>query len=726
MIIILKGRTLRKLSRYLVVLLLGNAFVAINSHAQPDDNVESDFVDEGQTMHQINRYTQVARGGVKRGETIYYYKCWTCHNRITEDSGPYLKNIFDRSFLSTGEPVNEDTVAGIIMQGSPRMPGFEHSLSGGMLTDILDYLRSDKCCYEAGDDPPLNPRYRAETNEWPVSSTLRGGPDGTVQSTTGNFLEGIRVQLIAPNGVRTTVYTGEKGRYEFPKMKSGHYDLRIATPIPYKSYRRNDVPVNGSGTLDKIVLEKIPGPNEKEALEGEGSTGTLAPGKEDPLPGALPPEEEILSQLSDAEILWNLSGTAQEKSVFARACGRGCHGYQQIFRNRFDEHGWRAMVDRMVRYNMNILVSRLDAPSLMTEQEVEMTIQWLTKVRGPESESEDPPLRQFPRPNGDETEIVITEYEMPRRLLSIHDVYGDSEGNIWYTSHRTPYQGKLDPDTGVVEEYELPPAPGSVPGAHGVMVDKYRGYVWFSELWARRFSRLDIKTGKFKIFKPDNIWPFNFGLHPDGTIWTNRHSAMGKDIVRMDPESGEIVNAYPLRENPLPYQNALSSDGRFWAGASPTATGANTAMMLDIPSGEMYEIDSGDRVHSGARGALEPNGKDAWVGGRDGVLVQLVNKIEENKGVNIRTYPPPTPYFPYTMFYTMIPDKNGGIWGGNIHGGGFLRYNSKQDKWTVYKNAEPSALSRHVWIDNSTDPVSVWYPDFHTGLIVRIQPRNMQ
>ena len=39
------------------------------------------------------------------------------------------------------------------------------------------------------------------------------------------------VQLIAPSGVRTTVYTNEDGKYEFPKMQAGSYTLRIANPL---------------------------------------------------------------------------------------------------------------------------------------------------------------------------------------------------------------------------------------------------------------------------------------------------------------------------------------------------------------------------------------------------------------------------------------------------------------------------------------------------------------
>jgi hypothetical protein len=40
----------------------------------------------------------------------------------------------------------------------------------------------------------------------------------------------------------------------------------------------------------------------------------------------------------------------------------------------------------------------------------------------------------------------------------------------------------------------------------------------------------------------------------------------------------------------------------------------------------------------------------------------------------------------------------------------------------VYENPEPSALNRFQWIDNTTNPPTIRYPNFLTQMIVRIQP----
>lgn len=65
--------------------------------------------------------------------------------------------------------------------------------------------------------------------------------------------------------------------------------------------------------------------------------------------------------------------------------------------------------------------------------------------------------------------------------------------------------------------------------------------------------------------------------------------------------------------------------------------------MRDGPPFSLVEekyVPLGDRLHSAARGGFEPNGHNAWFGGRDGVLVQIVNEIDEKKRVHIRTYQP--------------------------------------------------------------------------------------
>ena len=72
-------------------------------------------------------------------------------------------------------------------------------------------------------------------------------------------------------------------------------------------------------------------------------------------------------------------------------------------------------------------------------------------------------------------------------------------------------------------------------------------------------------------------------------------------------------------------------------------------------------------------------------------------------------------------FYEAMTDKNGEVWAGEMQGGRFVRLNPATVQWTEYVLPEPFAHNRRTWIDNSTDPVTVWYVD-HNGYMVRLQP----
>ena len=69
----------------------------------------------------------------------------------------------------------------------------------------------------------MNPAYHAETNKWPVQNGLTGGVTGVVRVASGDSPEGVGVQLVAPNGVRTTVYANADGNVTITmKWKDDH------------------------------------------------------------------------------------------------------------------------------------------------------------------------------------------------------------------------------------------------------------------------------------------------------------------------------------------------------------------------------------------------------------------------------------------------------------------------------------------------------------------------
>ncbi len=692
---------LQKTERYLLILAIGaflicGIFPGRQAAAQvPEANL--------QRSTEIYNLNTTAPDGAQRGEELYYYKCWMCHNAYSVEAGTpatLLKDLYQRPVLMSGQPVNDETVAEKIRNGGPGMPGYRYSLSDRDIADLLSYIRDGECCFE-GEEPPANPRYRGVSGPNAAlegRNNLGGGPVGLVRNTDGEPLEGILVQLIAEqSAIRTTVYSDETGRYEFPKLPPGQYTLRIARPLEFRPYQSNSVRIDGDvRTMDEIVLERV---TESELL---------------------PPTMEIASQLSGAEWILNLPSTGQEKAVFKGACGFGCHSYQQIFRNRFDEHSWRLLVRRMIRYRGSPLIHSADSgrgadagkrpgrSGFSVQVEEDVIAPWLARVRGPDSE--DMPFQVLPGPRGAATRVIVTEYELPRMLLAPHDVGGDSQGNIWYTPHRSPYVGKLDPRTGIVTEYRVPKTPGVLPGTHSVWVDK-NDIVWLSENWAHTLTKFDPRTEKFTQVRLDfgrrlNTPAFgNFALAPDGQVWVAR----GNAILKIHPETGEFLERYPLEKIGSTYGNMVSADNKFWAGG---LTRGNWLAFLDIQKGTVVEMETRFRGSRPAKGYFDPDG-NAWMGGRGGVLIKV-----DIQARRIQEFVPPTPF---VTFYEAMTDHNGEVWAGEMQGGRFVRFNPATEKWIEYVLPEPFAHNRRTWVDNSTTPVTVWYVD-HNGYMVRLQP----
>ena len=114
--------------------------------------------DPYQRSLQVYEFRKAAQSGPDRGQEIFYYKCWFCHNEFTKDI-PKLTGLYQHAALMSGEPVTDDTVKEKIRNGGPGMAAYKYALSESDLTDLVGYLR-EKCCWNS-DSPPPNPHYRA-------------------------------------------------------------------------------------------------------------------------------------------------------------------------------------------------------------------------------------------------------------------------------------------------------------------------------------------------------------------------------------------------------------------------------------------------------------------------------------------------------------------------------------------------------------------------------------
>ena len=117
-------------------------------------------IDPYQRSYEIYNYQTTAKSGPQRGEELYFFKCWVCHNQYVQagsQTGPQLKGLFKRTM--GGQPVTDEVVADKIKTGGLNMPAYRTTLKDADVADLVAYIKSDKCCFDA-ENPPPNPRYR--------------------------------------------------------------------------------------------------------------------------------------------------------------------------------------------------------------------------------------------------------------------------------------------------------------------------------------------------------------------------------------------------------------------------------------------------------------------------------------------------------------------------------------------------------------------------------------
>jgi mono/diheme cytochrome c family protein len=114
--------------------------------------------DYNQRSLEIYEFRKAAQSGPERGQEIYYFKCWFCHNEFVKGI-PQLDGLYKKPALLSGAPVNDANVKEKLRNGGPSMPAYKYALNDADLNDLVSYLR-EKCCWDS-DSPPANPRFRA-------------------------------------------------------------------------------------------------------------------------------------------------------------------------------------------------------------------------------------------------------------------------------------------------------------------------------------------------------------------------------------------------------------------------------------------------------------------------------------------------------------------------------------------------------------------------------------
>ena len=167
-----------------------------------------------------------------------------------------------------------------------------------------------------------------------------------------------------------------------------------------------------------------------------------------------------------------------------------------------DEEGWRDRVNYM-KDAMGFFV--MDPRFGFNEQKSEDVVYYLNHVFGedlvlPKSPADLPKYKDEVRPFSDKAmKIVYVEYELPGGNRMPWSAHPDRHGKFWVPYYgRANKIGRLDPATGVIEEF---PVPHIGTAAIHSAVPAQDGSVWLTEQGSNKIGRWDPDTQKITEFQ---------------------------------------------------------------------------------------------------------------------------------------------------------------------------------------------------------------------------------
>jgi hypothetical protein len=102
-------------------------------------------------------------------------------------------------------------------------------------------------------------------------------------------------------------------------------------------------------------------------------------------------------------------------------------------------------------------------------------------------------LNTFARPTGRATRVIITEYDLPRKIIQPHDVIVDADGMVWFSHFGEQFLSKLDPQSCAVTEFPIPEQkPGFPTGTLDLEADE-DGNLWIGLMYQSGIGQISVR-----------------------------------------------------------------------------------------------------------------------------------------------------------------------------------------------------------------------------------------
>lgn len=547
---------------------------------------------------------------------------------------------------------------------------------------------------------------------------------GTVTAADGEVMEGVTVSARANSQTFTTsVYTDADGEYYFPELTDGNYKV-WAQAVGYEMSSGELAYSSGSKIEQNFTLQ---------------------------------PTSDFSMQLSGAEWAASLpDGTPEDarlKHIFFNNC-TGCHTAGFVLAKRFDAEGWGIVIDVMI----NEMTNPDAANRKLMQTYKDELVEYLARVRGQEDLMD---YRPLPRVSGEATQVVVTEYDIPRgddpnfRVFPngsdwsqgapggdggvLHDAVAATDGMVYFSDNTYPDRtiGRLDPQTGVVTSYALRGEDGLAHRTHGAIPDP-RGGVWFNDGTDGTIVKFDTDTEQFVTFpKPEDVLPTGGHIEIDsqGRVFTNNSRPAG--IVSLDPATGEYTDYEALTPGGNPYGVAIDSEDNMWMAH----LGGDRLMVVNSRNGEVGEVtltpqpgvsqrDIEIGRETGAVGNAAPlffNGPRRMGGDpRSEYIWAALYWPGQIARINIRTREIRKYQLPsrYAHPYDVQVDRNQMVWINQMNGDRLTKFNPFTEEFTDYPLPSVGSETRHISIDDTTNPPTVWLAYSGLAKLARVQFRT--
>ena len=493
-----------------------------------------------------------------------------------------------------------------------------------------------------------------------------------------------------------TVYT-VGGRYQIFNLPTGTYEVRVIEAGFESVVETVEVASNRSTTVDLTLTAT--GAVEVQGAGARGATAQRNYG------GAS--ADDRVADLVDFDTLYPPSPA---REVMLRACF-GCHGPAGFHRRgRKNEAGWRQAVDRMFDPNGRVADMAAGVPQvtydLVSPDEKESIIQYLTANFGPSSTLRDLELDPLVRDEAELSQAVYIQYELnraPRRQLSngatprgsIHSVFASvaDPGVIWVSGNGSNAILKVDTQdtdfTSRTTEYWIDNPENINVTPHGII--EYRGKVYWVELTGDHLGELDPATGVMTRYAmpTTGAGPHSMWVDSRGNFWYTYFASSGK-IARFELATKEFTEWEPLAGF-SGYGIVVDAQDRVWA------VGLHTPAIF-MYNQETAEWTSFPMANPARRPTIDTRGK-VWAAHYFG---NAITKIDPVTGEVTEYELPLKDGNPYDLW----PDTDDNLWVENAIYNSMVKFDQATEQFTYFPFPELRAHTPKI--DRDADG-TLWF-----------------